>query len=200
MAHGTNGLSRKGTEPEAVSRYVSFTRLATAGTWRKGAVSRRVRGTSWLDHEWGPGSIGKDAAGWDWFSVQLDDGRDLMLYRMRGRAGEASRFTSGTLVAKDGTSRPLDAGEIGIEETARWKSARSGATYPARWTLRVPSAGLALDVVPLLADQELVTERSTRVTYWEGACAVRSAEGASLGKAYVEMTGYAGAGGLGTFR
>lgn len=200
VAHGTNGLSRKGPEPEAVSRYVSFTRVSTAGTWRKGGVSRRVRGTSWLDHEWGPGSIGREAAGWDWFSVQLDDGRDLMLYRMRGKGGEASRFTSGTLVEKDGTARPLDAGGIGIEETARWKSPRSGATYPARWTLRVPSAGLALDVVPLLPDQELVTERSTRVTYWEGACAVRSMEGAPLGKAYVEMTGYAGAGALGTFR
>jgi len=87
-----------------------------------------------------------------------------------------------------------------IEETARWKSAKSGATYPARWTLRVPKAALVLDVAPLVADQELATERSTRVTYWEGACDVISISGAPAGRAYVEMTGYAGTGGLGLFR
>lgn len=200
VPHGTNGLSRKGPEPEAVSRYVSLTRLRTAGWLSRGGRSEAVAGSSWLDHEWGPGSIGKGAAGWDWFAIQLEDGRDLMLYRMRSKDGSGSRFSSGTLVAKDGMSRALSADEFSIEATATWKSPRSGGVYPARWRLKVPGAALDLDVAPLVADQELITEQSTRVTYWEGACAVSTPEGRPAGRAYVELTGYAGEGALGLFR
>lgn len=199
ILHGDGGLSRKGPEPDAVSRYVSLTRLRSEGWWTSGGKSEAVTGLSWFDHEWGSGSIGKETRGWDWFALHLLDGRDLMLYRMRGTGG-GTPFSSGTLVAKDGTATLLAASDFTIEETAIWKSARSGATYPARWTLRVPKAGLEVAVVPILADQELVTEKSTRVTYWEGACDVRTPAGAPAGRAYVEMTGYAGEGGLGLFR
>ncbi len=200
VVHGAGGLSRKGPEPEAVSRYVSFTRLRTAGWISSGKKSEVVTGSSWMDHEWGPGSIGAGAMGWDWFAIQLDDGRDLMLYRMREKGGTASRFSSGTLVGKDGAPRTLSADEFAIDETATWTSPRSGGTYPARWKIRVPSAGLDLSVSPLVADQELVTEKSTRVTYWEGACSVSTPEGRPAGRAYVELTGYAGEGALGLFR
>jgi len=132
--------------------------------------------------------------------VQLSDGRDLMLYRIRSKDGAGSRFSSGTLVAEDGKARPLSADDFSIETAATWKSPRSGGVYPARWRLRVPGASLDLDVVPLVADQELVTEKSTRVTYWEGACAVSTPEGRPAGRAYVELTGYAGEGALGLFR
>jgi len=200
VLHGAGGLSRKGPESEAVSRYVSLTRLRSEGWWTGGGKSEAVTGLSWFDHEWGSGSIGKDTAGWDWFALHLLDGRDLMLYRMRGSAGSPTRFSAGTLVEKDGRAIPLGASDFTLEETARWKSAASGASYPARWVLRVPRAGVAAEVVPLVKDQELVTGKSTRVTYWEGACDV-TVPGSStpLGRAYVEMTGYAGTGGLGAF-
>ncbi len=200
VLHGPNGISKKGPEPEAVSTYVSLTRLASAGWWTSGGTSEAVTGLSWFDHEWGSGSIGRETQGWDWFAVHLLDGRDLMLYRMRAAGGAATNFSSGSLVEKDGRVLPLSSQDFSIEEVARWKSPRSGATYPARWTLRVPRAGIEIEVVPVLADQELATEKSTRVTYWEGACDVTTPGGASAGRAYVEMTGYAGAGGLGLFR
>lgn len=201
ILHGEGGLSRKGPEDEAVSRYVSFTRLRSEGWWTAGGKSEAVTGLSWFDHEWGSGSIGKDTAGWDWFALHLFDGRDLMLYRMRGRGGSPTSYSSGTLVEKDGRKAPLGAADFTIEETASWKSARSGGSYPARWVLRVPRAEIVVVVVPLVRDQELVTEKSTRVTYWEGACDVTApGGGAPLGRAYVEMTGYAGTGGLGAFR
>src|ERR1017187_4852813 len=201
ILHGEGGLSRKGPEREAVSRYVSLTRLRSEGWWTSGGKSEAVTGLSWFDHEWGSGSIGKDTAGWDWFALHLLDGRDLMLYRMRGRGGSPASYSSGTLVEKDGRTAPLGASDFTLEETAHWKSAASGASYPARWVLRVPRAGVAAEVVPLVVDQELVTGKSTRVTYWEGACDV-TVPGSSipLGRAYVEMTGYAGTGGLGAFR
>lgn len=199
--HGAGGLSRKGPEGEAVSRYVSLTRLRTEGWWTSGGKSEAVKGLSWFDHEWGSGSIAKDTAGWDWFGLHLLDGRDLMLYRMRAKGGSASPFSSGTLVENDGKARSLSSEDFSIEETARWKSEASGASYPARWILRVPRAGVAAEVVPLVKDQELVTAKSTRVTYWEGACDVTvPGSRTPLGRAYVEMTGYAGTGGLGAFR
>lgn len=199
VLNGPNGISRKGPEPDAVSKYVSFTRLAASGWWRRDARAVPVTGSAWLDHEWGSGSIGRETAGWDWFAVQLADGRDLMLYRLRGAEGAPTRFSSGTLVERDGRARPLGPEEFSVETTGRWKSPRSGADYPARWLLRVPSAGLVLSLSPLVADQELVTDRSTFVTYWEGACGVRSGgpSGPEAGRAYVEMTGYAGKGALG---
>lgn len=198
VLHGDGGISRKGAQPDAVSKYVSLTRLRTTGWRTSHGVTEAVTGLSWFDHEWGPGAIGAEIGGWDWFALQLADGRDVMLYRIRGKTGAGTPFTSGTLVEKSGASRSLAAADFTIEETARWKSPRSGATYPARWTIRIASADVAVDVVPLVADQELVTERSTGVTYWEGACDVLPrAGGASLGSAYVELTGYAGTGALG---
>ncbi len=201
VLHGENGLSRKGPEPEEVSRYVSFTRLEGSGWWTSGDADEPVAGLAWMDHEWGPLSLGREAAGWDWFGLQLDDGRDLMLYRIRKREGGASEFSSGTLVAKDGKAESLKEGDFSIEETARWKSPRSGGVYPSRWILRVPKASLDVEVVPLLADQELVTEKSTHVTYWEGACDVLApGSRRAIGRAYVELTGYAGPGMLGALR
>ena len=204
VLHGENGLSRKAEDPGAVSRYVSFTRLRAEGWATRGGEARAVAGSAWMDHEWGSGAIGKGTRGWDWFSVQLDDGRDLMLYLLRGEDGVRTLHSSGTLVDRAGRATPLAHSDFTVEVTARWTSPRSKGTYPARWVLRVPKAGLALEVVPLLADQELVTDRSTRVTYWEGACDVRELSGPGkaarpAGRAYVELTGYAGKGALGLF-
>ena len=131
VLHGPNGISRKGPEPDAVSKYVSLTRLASAGWWTSGGTSEAVTGLSWFDHEWGSGSIGKETQGWDWFALHLLDGRDLMLYRLRGdgrtrvdvQLGHASSI-------RDGSALPLSSQDFSIEEIARWKSPRSGATYP----------------------------------------------------------------------
>lgn len=201
VLHGENGLSRKAPDPDAVSRYVSFTRLSAEGWLTRGDESSPVTGTAWMDHEWGSGAIGKGTTGWDWFSVQLEDGRDLMLYILRGADGTRTLHSSGTLVQVDGRATPLAPSDFTVEVTSSWTSPRSKGVYPARWILRVPKAGLALEVVPLLPDQELVTDRSTRVTYWEGACAVRPLPGSASpsGSAYVELTGYAGKGALGLF-
>lgn len=201
VLHGENGLSRKAPEPDAVSRYVSFTRLSGQGWLTRGSDAQAVTGTAWMDHEWGSGAIGKGTTGWDWFSIQLADGRDLMLYLLRGPDGASTLHSSGTLVDRNGHATPLAPADFTVEVTGRWTSPRSKGVYPARWILRVPKASLALEVVPLLADQELVTDRSTRVTYWEGACDVRPLPGSPgpAGHAYVELTGYAGKGALGLF-
>ncbi len=193
VVHGAGGLSRKGPGGNEYSRYVSITRLAAAGTMRNGPATVSLSGTAWFDHEWGPGALPEGAAGWDWFALQLDDGADLMLYRMRALEGGATAFSSGTFVPASGEPRTIAWQDVTLEEKAFWKSPRSGARYPARWRLAVASLGLDVTVEPMLADQELVTEKSTGVTYWEGACRVRGARSGKpvSGRAYAELTGYA---------
>ena len=194
VLHGERGLSRKGPGENEYSRYVSIPRLSVTGRMRRENAEEALTGTAWFDHEWGPGGMPAEAVGWDWFALQLDDGSDLMLYRIRGRGGAATAFSSGTLVSAAGESRTIAWKDVTFKETAFWKSPRSKARYPARWTLGVAPLGLSVTVTPLRPDQELVTERSTGVTYWEGACRVEGTrQGQPLtGRAYAELTGYAG--------
>lgn len=188
VPQGERGLSRKGAAEGNASHYYSMTRLATRGTLAVGGSSYTVDGNSWLDREWGTSALGNEHVGWDWFALQLSDGRDLMFYRLRRRDGGAERFSAGMLARPDGSFRSLSAGDVGIETHDHWKSPSSGVRYPSRWRLRVPSEGIDLTVVPRVADQEL----RTSVRYWEGAVAVRGdSRGSPIeGEGYVELTGY----------
>ena len=188
VLQGDHGLSRKGPEPGNASLYYSFTRMPARGTFRLGAETLEVSGDAWMDREWSTSALGAAVEGWDWFAVQLDDGRELMFYLLRRRDGTIDPFSAGTLVAADGSVRRLDAADVRIETLAHWTSPHSGVRYPAQWRLSVPSAELRLEIEPRLADQELRV--GTR--YWEGAVAVAwSIAGRPTGgRGYVELVGY----------
>jgi len=202
VIHGANGFSRKGPSPGQASYYVSLTRLETNGSIKlpgsRAAVD--VRGVSWFDQEFGSNQLTPDQKGWDWFSLHLSDGRDLMIYFLRLKDGSVEPASSGTLVAADGSARHLKLADISIAVLDRWKSPRSRGEYPSRWRIQIPSAGIDLTLTPLVADQELQTEASTAITYWEGAVAAegRSGEVRITCEGYAELTGYAGSLG-GTF-
>ncbi len=186
VLHGDRGLSPKSEAPGNASYYVGYTRLAAQGRIVVGGVTRAVTGAAWFDHEWSTSALGPDAQGWDWFSIQLDDGRELMFFHIRRRDGTLESVSGGTLVARDGSTRRLGANDVRIEPAEPWTSPQSGARYPTRWHLRGPD--FDLDVRARLAAQEL----RASFTYWEGAVAVT---GSSLGQAvtgqgYVELTGY----------
>jgi predicted secreted hydrolase len=183
VLQGDRGFSRKGPEPGNASLYYSFTRMAASGTVRLGSETLEVSGEAWMDREWSTSALGEDLEGWDWFAVQLDDGRDLMVYLLRRRDGTVDPFSAGTLVAADGTARRLEAGDVRVETLAHWTSPHSGVRYPARWRLSVPLAELRLEIEPRLADQELRV--GTR--YWEGGVGMA---GSAAGQGYVELVGY----------
>jgi predicted secreted hydrolase len=124
VLQGDRGLSRKGANVQVEDETFS------------------VEGNSWLDREWGTSSLERGQAGWDWFALQLSDGRDLMFYRLRREDGETDPFSAGTLVLPDGSSQPLSSGDVRIEVLDSWRSPESGARYPARWRLLVPSEEL----------------------------------------------------------
>lgn len=188
VLQGDGGLSRKGPSPGNASYYYSMTRMATRGTVQAGSNSYPVEGSSWMDREWGTSALEEGQAGWDWFALTLSDGRELMFYRLRREDGTTDRFSAGTLVLPDGSSRSLGSDDVRIETLAHWRSPKSGARYPSRFRLLVPSEGLELAIDPLLADQEL----RTAVRYWEGAVGVLgTTRGAPVaGDGYVELTGY----------
>ncbi|HEX6212855.1 MAG TPA: lipocalin-like domain-containing protein [Methylomirabilota bacterium] len=188
VPQGDRGLSRKGPEPGNASLYYSFTRMPARGTVRVGAETLVVSGEAWMDREWSTSALGTAVEGWDWFAVQLDDGRELMVYVLRRRDGTIDPFSAGTLVAADGTSGRLEAADVRIETLAHWTSPHSGVRYPARWRFSVPSAELRLEIEPRLADQELRV--GTR--YWEGAVTAAGSSGGRpvAGQGYVELVGY----------
>jgi predicted secreted hydrolase len=183
VLQGERGLSRKSEEPGNASYYYSLNRMPASGTVRLGDERFEVSGLAWMDREWSTSSLGKNQVGWDWFALQLEDGRDLMLYQLRRNDGTADPTSNGTLVGPRGESRHLGLSDFTLEVLDRWKSPRSDAVYPARWRLRIPSANLDLTIEPLLADQEL----DVSFRYWEGAVRIG---GTSRGRGYVEMTGY----------
>ncbi len=189
VLHGDGGYSRKGRDPGNASAYVSWTRLAAAGRLTVGGEAREVRGEAWFDHEFGTSVLDDDVVGWDWFGLQLDGGRELMLFVVREEGGGVAPTSAGTLVEADGTAVPLGREDFAVEALAAWTSPRTGARYPARWRIELRERELELVVVPLVADAELATGGSTGVVYWEGPVEV---SGDARGRGYAELTGYAG--------
>ena len=188
VLQGDRGLSQKSAEPGNASYYYSYTRLPTRGTVRVGETTFAVEGASWLDREWSTSALGSEQSGWDWFALQLDDGRDLMFYRLRRKDGGTDPHSKGVLVAADGRTRLLGWSEVTLQPLGEWVSPKTGDRYPARWRLRLPAENLDLTVTPKVADQEM---RLT-VRYWEGAVAVngRAGERKTGGQGYLEMTRY----------
>ena len=188
ILNGEGGYARKGSDPGEASYYYSMTRMPTTGVVSVEGRSHSVGGLSWLDREWSSAQLSDDYVGWDWFALQLSDGRDIMYYQLRPRDGVGNGLEAGTLVAADGSYSPLGAEDVNIQVLDHWESPLSG-TYPSRWRFRIPSEGLDIKITPYISDQEL----DTVVRYWEGAVRVEGmANGLPVGgSGYVELTGYA---------
>lgn len=187
---GDRGLSQKGPEPGNASYYFSLTRMETQGTLTVDGQSIAVRGLSWMDREWGTSALSQDMVGWDWFALQLADGRDIMWGQLRRADGTFDTSTrQGTLTSADGTVERLSNADVQIDVLSSWLSPNTGARYPAEWRVQIARLGLDLNVKPYIPDQEL----RVGFQYWEGAVAISgSAQGQPIsGSGYVELTGYA---------
>jgi predicted secreted hydrolase len=186
--HGDRGLSAKSEEAGNASHYIGYTRLVARGQVVADGQPMAVSGEAWFDHEWSTSALGATAVGWDWFSLQLDDQRELMYFQIRTEEGGIEAVSGGTLVDRVGRTRRLSADALSLVVLARWTSPETGATYPARWRLHVPGEGLDLLVEPRVAAQEM----RTSFTYWEGLVSVSGTDGGRPleGGGYVELTGY----------
>ena len=193
VIHGQNGISQKAEGEGYASHYYSIPRLRTEGKIFLQNKEIPVQGISWMDHEFGSSQLREYQVGWDWFSIQLDKGTELMFYQIRHKDGKIDPYSSGTIIFPDGTYQHLLKNEFQIKVLDHWKSPKSGAVYPSKWKVMVPGHRINLTISPTVKDQELITKESSRVTYWEGSVKVGGKYQSEpiKGVGYVELTGYA---------
>jgi predicted secreted hydrolase len=190
LLQGEGGYSRKGPDPASASYYYSLPQLRTSGRARIEGEERSVRGVAWFDHEWSTALMDEQAHGWDWIGVNLDDGGALMAWRMRDASGGV-HWAAGMVREGSPPYRTTSYAPEQVEWTPlrHWRSPHSGVTYPVQWKVRL--GGRTIRLEPLMDDQENDARGSTGTLYWEGAVRVLDDEGGSIGRGYLELTGYA---------
>lgn len=181
VLQGEAGLSRKG--PGQASYYYSMPRIPARGEVRVGGEARPVQGLGWLDREWSTSVLSEGQSGWDWFALQFDDGRSLMVFQLRRRDGARDPYDQGMLVETDGTSRHLSGDAFLLRPTSFWQDAE-GTEWPVAWSVRLGEE--AWQVSAILEDQRMTTS----IRYWEGMVAVMNDAGERVGSGYLELTGY----------
>src|SRR6266487_2356566 len=187
VLHGENGYSRKGKSASNASYYYSQPRLRADGSVQVNGIQYAVTGLVWNDHEFSSGVLDDNQIGWDWFSLQFEDGPALMLFQLRERGGAISDSASGTFIAADKTSQPLHKSDFEIAVLDKWHSPRTQGVYPSSWQIQIRKPDCLLEVKPWMADQEI---NFPPVTYWEGAVHFAgNCNGAPVrGNGYIELT------------
>jgi len=180
IINGVDGVSQKAEGRGKASYYVSFPRLAVVGSVSVEGTKHAVEGTAWMDHEWFTHQLEAAQSGWDWFSVQLDNHTELMLFQLRRKDGSIDPYSSGTYVDDTGKSRHLTVKDFQLTPLEKW------TRYPVHWQMEVPSLKLRLDCRAAVDNQELKASKGP-TTYWEGAVMY---SGSAKGVGYLEMTGY----------
>lgn len=166
------------------SFYYSLTDLETTGSVHVDDQWIPVTGTSWMDHQWADTPYTKDR--WTWFSLQLDNGTDLMCVA----------YDDGT--AKDHLVDIIDRHGRSFHGTevillpagrARFKSKATKADYPLTWTIEVPERRLKLTASAIVPDGEMIFGG---INYWEGPVSVAGTAGSKkiAGKGFMELAGY----------
>ena len=190
VLNGDNGVSFK--DAGEASRYFSYTRMTADGELTFNGEAEHFTGLAWMDREFGTWAPTDNQKGWDWFSIQLDNGTELMCYQLRNGKGVPSPYSSGTLVDPSGAAVSLSHEDFYVDPIDTWTSPRSGAMYPSGWKISVPGREIELEIVPVVRDQELDTRGTTMMVYWEGSCDVTGTFSSKevSGRAYVELVGY----------
>lgn len=180
VLQGEAGLSRKGEDQ--ASYYYSMPRMPVIGQIEIDGQGRSVQGLGWLDREWSTSILSDEQTGWDWFALQLDDGRSIMVFQLRRQDGQRDVHDHGVLVESDGGRRLLDAEDFELKPTRFWED-DEGVAWPVAWRVSVDDEVWQVEAV--LDDQKMVTS----VRYWEGLVVVRQTD-AEVGRGYLELTGY----------
>lgn len=192
---GKDGVSRKAAAVSAASHYLTFTRLGVEGVVEIGDEKVEVTGEAWMDHEISSSQLSPEQSGWDWAAIQLKDGREIMVYRLRLKSGGVDEHSTLAWIDQNGgvEHRKPDAYEW--REVGHWVSQVTGAKYPIEVEVSTidPLSGqrVSYRLEPLMEAQEQ-TGKLGGTAYWEGACRVFDAEGNEVGSAFLELAGYTG--------
>ncbi|MFZ9800836.1 MAG: lipocalin-like domain-containing protein, partial [Burkholderiaceae bacterium] len=178
LLQGQQGYSQKGPAAGQFSHYYSQTQLHVEANLHLDGKALSIDRSSnfaaaWFDHEWSSSLLSADAAGWDWFGLNLLDGQSWMAFRIRDRQGAELWRSEAGLV---------------MQTLEQWRSSASGANYPV--SLRVKGKFGPLVLKALVQDQEIDARASTGNRYWEGAVMAYNDQGDLIGRGYLELTGY----------
>lgn len=191
ILHNGNGLITYGLA--GFSYYYSRTRMALSGSIVDHGETLQVTGLAWMDHQWG-NFLTLAGSGWDWFSIQLDNNTEMMLYFIRDASGKIIS-TYASYIDASARDMLLSASSLHVTVLGHWRSPITGANYPSGWQLQVsdPRLSINLTLQPELKNQELVVYQSTGNSYWEGAVSIQGQSNGQpiQGESYVELTGYA---------
>jgi predicted secreted hydrolase len=193
VINGENGVSQKAEGPGRASHYISLTRLVANGRIGVGGKNFDVTGVAWMDHEFFTHQLESNQVGWDWFSVQLDNNTELMLFRIRRRDGSTDPYSAGTFVDPQGTSTHLRSSDFTLQPLGEtWTSSVTKAAYPIRWKITVLRLGIELEAKTPLPSEEMTSYAQMFPSYWEGAVTFTGEKQRQtlLGVGYLEMTGY----------
>jgi predicted secreted hydrolase len=181
--NGQRGIIDMGSDK--TSFYYSKTRMEVTGTLTIGDTEEEVTGIAWSDHQWGDFNV-FGSKGWDWFSLQLDDNTEVMIFLLHYLDGHTA-LTGGTFVDAHGCYSHFDDYELTVLDT--WQSPHfpTADPYPHGWDLELPDYDLTLNIMPVFEDQELDCCSTTINSYWEGEVEVTGTVG---GIGYVELAGY----------
>ena len=192
VLHGDRGYDRKGSTPDRASCYYSFTRLEGQGSITIGGNTVAVTGSAWMDHEISTASLEPGITGWDWFSLQLADYSEIMVYLFRTEKGGLHAASSGTYIDAAGIAYQIAGEDIAVDVLDTWQSKHSQGHYPSKWRMQIKPLTLDIRITSSLPDQEMRTLNSTGVTYWEGSVSIKGTKNKHtvIGEGYVELTGY----------
>ena len=158
--------------------YYSLTDMDVEGIVRLNGKSIEVKGKAWMDHEWAsfPGE-----KKWNWFSIQLDDGMELMIQDYNNQ----ENVYVGIMHKNQKTEFADDLVLMPMKE---WKSRLTGARYPIEWKILVPSKNIELNVTALLKNQEVIFGS---LNYWEGPTSISGKinEKKVRGNGFMELAG-----------
>ncbi|MDR6956738.1 putative secreted hydrolase [Pseudomonas brassicacearum] len=178
VLQGDHGFSQKSEQGQA-SYYYSQPFFQASGQLEIDGQRYTVSGPAWLDREWSSQPLTANQTGWDWFSLHLDSGEHVMLYRMRHKEGEP--YLTGTWIDARGQAQTLHAGEISLAPLDTAKVA--GRSMPVRWSIKIPAKQLDVTTQALNPNAWM----NLRIPYWEGPVRL---SGSHVGNGYLEMTGY----------
>lgn len=192
LFQGPDGYSRKGSEPGQASQYYSFTRMKTEGRRVTASGTQVLHGITWFDQEFGSSQLSDRQEGWDWISLRLSNGADLMVYRLREEDGSITPQSSATIRYRNGAVEYIGASDWQMKPVEYWKSSETGARYPVEWNLLIPQKNINVTVRSRFPQQEMVLAGALTAPYWEGVIRAEGqwGDGSVKGEGFLEMTGY----------
>lgn len=178
VLHGGDGIISLDVAGD--SYYYSRTRMAVSGTVKTGNTIEKVKGISWFDHQWGDFSVG--LLSWDWFSLQLNDGIDVMIYQLRDKANIPILYTGS--FSQNGITESLLDADFTIVPGKEWSSDKSSIVYPIEWTIDIPRKNISISVQAINKNSEFNAMLTSYNIYWEGAVEV---QGSHTGLGFMEL-------------